>query len=113
MKSISLIAMAVSIGFAVPAYSALPPQYQRTVELKAILDRADIAETFIGRGHLIEQIEYVSPDLYRVTGGNCALDAAIVEKPLPEGMVGARQFDVKPGTITCTGEASATDGEAN
>lgn len=78
----------------------MPPQYQRTAELKAILDNADVVGAFEGRP--IDRVEWVAEDQYRVTAGRCILAVAIVGKPLPPGMVGARRFDVVPGKVECT-----------
>lgn len=82
-----------------PVQAALPPQYQRLAELKAILDYPGIPGAL--RGRPIDRVEYVAPDRYRVTAGSCALDVAIVSRPSPPGLVGPRQFDVAPGATTC------------
>lgn len=90
-------AMAAMILSLTPAFAALAPQYQRLAELRAVLER--VADAF---GHRpIERIEYVSPDLYRVTGGGCHLEARIVDLPAERGLVGARRFTVEPGPLRC------------
>lgn len=86
---------------AAPALAALPPAHQRAAELKAILDHQGVVRAFPA-GRLIERIEYIRPDLYRVTAGNCVLQVAIVGRPLPDGRVGARRFDVVPGEVECS-----------
>ena len=95
-----LLAAAAILAAALPASAALPPQYQRAAELRAILDDTDIVDLF-GIGRLIERIEFVEPDLYRVTSGNCHLEVRIVDKPAASGMVGPRQFEVEPGELIC------------
>lgn len=95
-----LIASTAILAASVPAWAALPPQYQRAAELRAIIDDTGIVELF-GIDRLIERIEYVEPDLYRVTSGTCHLDVRIVDKPDLSGMVGPRQFDVDPGELIC------------
>jgi hypothetical protein len=96
-NALRLAATAALALAAAPATAALPPQYQRAAELRAVLDRA--ANAF--GGVLIERIEYVRPDLYRVTAGRCYVDATIIGLPMPRGMVGARRFEVLVGALVC------------
>jgi len=97
---IRLAATAAVLLSSVPAWAALPPQYQRAAELRAIIDDTAIVDAF-GIGRPIERIEYVEPDLYRVTSGNCRMDVAIVDKPNVAGLVGPRQFELQPGELVC------------
>lgn len=99
MKLPFALAALSAASLALPAAAALPPEYQRVAELKAILDNSDLVSAL--RGQMIERVEYVRPDLYRVTAGECFVMVSIVGKPLPPGMVGARQFDVVPGKVDC------------
>ncbi|HYJ82207.1 MAG TPA: hypothetical protein VEW26_05110 [Allosphingosinicella sp.] len=99
MRPISTaLALAASL-VALPASAALPPQYQRAAEFRAVVADGHIANAFDGAP--IERIEYVRPDLYRVTAGRCRLDVAIVDLPIPAGVVGPRRFAVKAGTKAC------------
>ena len=99
MRPISTaLALAASL-VALPASAALPPQYQRAAEFRAVVADGHIANAFDGAP--IERIEYVRPDLYRVTAGRCRLDVAIVGLPTPAGVVGPRRFAVKAGTKAC------------
>lgn len=100
MKSLKWLGALALLSASLPAGAALPPQYQRVAEIKAILDNAAVVGAFSGRP--IDRVEWVAPDQYRVTAGGCVLDVAIVGKPLPPGMVGARRFDVEPGTLDCS-----------
>lgn len=84
---------------AVPASAALPPQYQRAAEFRAVVADPHIANAFGGAP--IERIEHVRTDLYRVSAGACRLDVAIVDLPAPEGIVGGRRFTVKAGRKLC------------
>lgn len=93
-----LLALGTGVA-AVPAAAALPPQYQRIAELRAIVADPGVAGAFGGTP--IERIEYVRSDLYRVSGGACRLDVAIVGLPIPGGMVGPRRFEVKAGRKVC------------
>lgn len=78
-----------------PVLAALPPQFQRAAELQAILS-SEAVELLGQQGQLVDAIEYISPDLYRVSGGNCVLFVRIVDVPPAETgeapMVGPRQF---------------------
>jgi hypothetical protein len=94
-----LLAPAALALAAMPAAAALPPQYQRTAELAAVLESDKVLEAF---GSMpIERIEYVRSDLYRVTAGRCRVEVAIVDRPAPGGMAGPRNFGVKAGRKVC------------
>jgi len=96
-----IVALALGLTMAHSwAQAALPPTYQRIAELKAILDSADVVKS-LPDGAPIDRMEYVKPDLYNVSAGNCALAVSIKNKPFPNDMVGARLFDVEVGTLTC------------
>ncbi|MBT9288235.1 hypothetical protein KL771_02160 [Hyphomicrobiaceae bacterium 22] len=84
---------------ALPGHAALAPQYQRLAELRAIL----ASDAVMGRlsGAPVDRVEYVSPDLYRVTAGACTLEVKIVSVPEPEPMPGPRKFTVAPGLYAC------------
>jgi hypothetical protein len=84
---------------AFPAAAALPPQHQRIAELRAIIADPRVVGAFGATA--IDRIEYVRSDLYRVSGGGCRLDVAIVGLPTPDGMVGPRRFQVKAGRRVC------------
>jgi hypothetical protein len=99
-KSMQALAMLALFGASLPVHAALPPQYQRTAELKAILDHPGVVGAFSGRP--IDRVEWIAEDQYRVTSGACVLEVAIVGKPLPPGVVGGRRFDVVPGTVDCS-----------
>lgn len=83
--------------------AALPPQYQRLEELKAVLEHGAVVETFTSRGYLMDGIEFIESDIYRVTGGNCVLLARIVDLPRSDAlMVGPRQFEVQVESVNCS-----------
>jgi hypothetical protein len=96
----TLLCLALALGVAAPAAAALPPHYQRAAELKAVVGDAHVAGAF-GIGAPIQRVEYVKPDLYRVSAGRCHLDVAIVDLPTPSGVVGGRRFAVRPGRKVC------------
>lgn len=80
------------------ASGALPPHYQRLAELRAVLNHAEVAS---GLGRPIDRIEWLGPDLYRVSAGRCHIDVRIVTLPTPHGLVGARRFEARPGRPVC------------
>lgn len=82
-----------------PASAALPPHYQRIAELRAVLEHRGVAEA-LGEAP-IDSVAYVRTDLYRVSAGRCHVDARIVGLPLPNGMVGARRFEVRAEQRIC------------
>lgn len=85
---------------AAPASAALPPQYQRLAELRAVLNHPGVTGAF-GVTEPIERIEYVRTDLYRVSAGRCHLDVRIVDLPTPRNVVGGRRFEARPGRRVC------------
>lgn len=95
----SPIRLLLALGIAAPAAAALPPQYQRIAELKAVLADIEVGRAFGNTP--IERVEFVRPDLYRVTAGRCRLDVAIVDLPTPSGVSGGRRFAVRPGRKVC------------
>lgn len=95
------ILMGCLLGVASQAcQAALPPQYQRLDELKAILDDERVVAA-LRHASPIDRIEHVGPDTYKVSAGVCTLHVGIKEKPLPDGMVGRRQFDLEIGAADC------------
>jgi hypothetical protein len=92
-----LLALAAALA-ATPASAALAPRYQRIVELQRVLGDAGVGGVFESP---IERVEYVRRDLYRVSGGGCRLDVAIVDLPTPPDISGPRRFAVKPGRKLC------------
>jgi len=100
MRSIALLFASALLLAALPTEAALSPQYQRAAELRAILDDSEVVDRF-GPSRLIERIEFVEDDLYRVFSGPCHLDVRIVDKPATSGIVGPRQFEVVPGELVC------------
>jgi len=82
-----------------PAAAALPPNYQRIAELRAVLQLPAVGSAF-GMAP-IERIEHVGPDLYRVSAGRCHLDVRIVDLPTPRNVVGGRRFEARAGRRVC------------
>ena len=87
------------LGGALPAHAALPPNYQRLAELRAVLALPEVGRAF-GLDP-IDRIELAAPDLYRLSAGRCHLDVRIIDLPMPRGMVGARRFQARAGRAVC------------
>ncbi len=101
MQLMLLLAVAaMSIADCSQAWSALAPNYQRAAELSAILTNPDVIGSF-GMTDPIDRIEYVRPDMYRVTAGRCYIEVVIVDRLGRQGIVGARQFEVRPSKKVC------------
>ncbi|MDB5507145.1 MAG: hypothetical protein JWR75_1783 [Devosia sp.] len=96
-----ILALPLILATVLPAFAALPPQYQRQKELLAIVESEAVNEEFGMDG--IESVEYLGEDRYRVTGGNCTLDVTIVDAPSthPAGFTGPREFALELGETAC------------
>jgi hypothetical protein len=81
------------------AMAALPPQYQRLAELRAILDDSRVVGAFTSGP--IDKIERIAEDLYRLTAGKCTMDVAIKDNPSRVNVVGPRSFFIDPGQMAC------------
>ena len=98
-NALRLPALAAAMLATCPAPAALPPKYQRLAELNAVLANRAVGEALGDTP--IDSVVYVRTDLYRVTAGRCRIDARIVGLPMPEGVVGARRFEVRAGQRVC------------
>lgn len=96
----ALIGALVVAAGSTTAWAALAPNYQRLAELQAVLAHPGVVGAF-KVSQPIDKVEYVKPDLYRVSAGACHVDARIVPKPNKTGMVGPRQFTVEAGKPVC------------
>jgi hypothetical protein len=81
------------------AMAALPPQYQRLAELRAILDDSRVVGAFTSGP--IDKIERIAEDLYRLTAGTCTMDVAIKDNPSRVNVVGPRSFFIDPAQMAC------------
>jgi len=108
MKSLSFVGvLAGAMLGALPASAELAPNYQRQAELRAVLLHPGVVGAF-SSDQLIERVEYVRRDLYRVSAGGCHLDVAIDGLPTPPGVSGGRRFEVRPGKKVCPRRAGAS-----
>lgn len=80
------------------AQAALPPKYQRAREMAAALDAA----TAILEGELVDGIDYLGDDIFRVRAGGCVLRVEIVDTPrAAPSMPGPRAFTARAGRPVC------------
>lgn len=84
-----------------PVQAALPPQYQRQAELRAIIETMEVVDAFGFEG--IDAIVEVQTDLWNVSSGDCVLEVRIEDVPNThgEGWAGPREFKVVVGESTC------------
>ena len=96
-KSIRTIALSAAALAALPASAALPPNYQRLAEFRAVLNHPGVGGEF-GMDEPVERIEYIRADLYRVSSRRCRMDVAIQGLQMPRGMAGP----LRPGRKVCS-----------
>lgn len=101
-KTMRKLVMCLTLVFAttLPAFAALPPQYQRSAELIAVLN---VATEVLGIGNLIDAVELSEPDVYSVRSGTCTLIVRIVDTPKKRepGWAGPREFEAVPDPLAC------------
>ncbi|MBV9860497.1 MAG: hypothetical protein JO038_10410 [Alphaproteobacteria bacterium] len=93
-------ALILCLSAAVSASAALPPQYERLAELRAILNDPTIVDLF-DITHPIDKIELMAPDLYRVSGGGCHVDVSVKDAAKPEPIPGPRSFVLLATALIC------------
>lgn len=98
---VSVIAGLWIVAAALPAQAALPPQYQRQAELRAIVDNMAVVDAF--GFDAIDAIVMVETDRWQVRSGNCVLEVRIQDAPKPhdDGWAGPREFVVVVGEKSC------------
>lgn len=84
------------------ADAALPPQFQRVKEFRAILDDATIAKAF-GAANPIDRIERTENAHYQVSSARCVMDVTLVSTDTKRSKpwYGAWSFAVKSGPLVC------------
>ena len=100
MRRVALTGL-LALATCLPVQAALPPQYQRQAELRAIIENMDVIDAFGFEG--IDAIVEVETDLWNVRSGNCVLAVRIEDVPNNhgEGWAGPRDFTVVVGEKTC------------
>jgi hypothetical protein len=101
IRLVLLVSAAVLLSAA--AGAAVPPQYQRPKEIRAILEDAKVLEAF-NATHPIEKIERIENAHYRMSSGACFMDIALVDDPSvkhPPNWYGSWTFVVQAGTLIC------------
>ena len=99
MRVLGLASAAWVVLWSATAMAALPPQYQRLAELRAILGDSRVVGAFTSRP--IDKIEWIAEDLYRLTAGPCTMDVAIKDDPSRGNVVGPRSFFIDPAPMAC------------
>lgn len=97
-RPVSVLAASLLMVAATAASAALPPEYQRLVEIRAVLDAI---QPFLGEIGEVTAVEFIAFDLYQVRSDRCRVAAQIVDVALEPGFVGPRQFTVTLGKIVC------------
>lgn len=85
------------------ANAALPPQFQRVKEIRAILDDPAVARAF-DLTHPIDKIERIENAVYQVSSGTCIMRVALVSDTTdkrPATRYGSWAFSVKAGPLIC------------
>lgn len=99
------IAKACGAGFilavlTVPALAALPPYWQSAREISTIVNDPRVHDALKYEAPIVS-ITTSGNDVYELKTERCTLVVTIVDKPLAEGMVGPRQFDLEVGAADC------------
>ncbi len=81
------------------ALAALPPYYERTREMSAVIGDAEVKQKLGNRE--IVGIEAVAPATYRVWSDRCWLEVKLVGKPHAPPLAGPWQFEIRPGEAHC------------
>ena len=101
MKKITFTAL-FTLLYPFSAHAALPPEAQRIVELREILNQEELYTSFPHHS-LVDNIEYVEQDRYRISAGKCRMDALIKDSPILLPMPGPRKFHVVFENMKCEG----------
>ncbi len=99
MNRPSTIVASLGLGLAATAaQAALPPYWQSVKEIEAIVNDPAVAHAL--EPNMIDRIETLSPDHFRVGAGRCHADVRI--DTIPRGNPGPRQFRVILTDHRCT-----------
>lgn len=94
--SAPVAAIAIVLAGTAAATAALPPNYQRAREVRAVVDAVAAA---IER-HPVDRVSYEGDNRYEVIAGPCRVIATIVPEPTP-GIAGPMKFSVALGKPDC------------
>jgi hypothetical protein len=97
VPAIAIGLLAANIGF---ANAALPPWWQSAREIETILQDGRVHDAFKYEEPILS-ISTTGNDVYTIKTPRCSLDVTIVDKPMEEGIVGPRQFELQIGTADC------------
>lgn len=91
------ILLSATLLFTQISAAALPPYYNSAREIKAILDSEQVYRQ-LGIVRSIDSITRYENG-YSVSAGDCAVNVGV--KYLPTRMIGAGQFELQVGLVTC------------
>ncbi|NPD17674.1 hypothetical protein HOY34_21065 [Xinfangfangia sp. D13-10-4-6] len=98
------LCVAAPVLFALPAFAALPPYYDRVEQIQTIISSEALAEHLGGRP--IESLDYERHDAngaikWEVDTDGCDVDVWLDPQPLPEGMVGKVTYQLRTPIEAC------------
>jgi hypothetical protein len=86
-------------------YALLPPFYQSTKEIIAILNNSEVANK-LGAGRSISEI--IKTDTgYKVVTRECRLEIKVVYSDRKDRMVGPAEFKIELGELSCQSERAS------
>jgi hypothetical protein len=91
--------VSVSVLLPTSVFGALPPYFQSSKEIIAILNNPSVSEK-IGSGRPINSITQTESG-YSIVARECSLDVQIHNLPQRDGMVGPVNFEIKTGDLRC------------
>lgn len=94
------VATAVLAAGVCQAVAALPPYWQSAREIGTIVNDPRVHDALKYEEPILS-ITTTGDDVYELKTPRCTLRITIVDKPLAEGMVGPRQFDLAVGEPDC------------
>lgn len=96
MKRMAILA--ATLAMTAPTLAALPPQYQRAAEFRAVIN---VAAEVLG---LIDSVRFIADDVYEARSGTCIVIVTIENLPPEKGrepIAGPRQFRAVAQQPTC------------
>ncbi len=97
--TIPLAAAALGLS-AAAAGAALPPYWQSAREISTIVSDPRVHDALAYEEPILA-ITTAGDDVYELRTERCTVTVRIVDVPLAEPMVGARQFDLEVGDAQC------------
>lgn len=96
-RVVKLSAGLLVAAIGLPAAAALPPYYQRTAEIRDILDNGDVQKKL--NNQPITAVTYVGNDSYEVRSDQCRVPVRTITRPRLNS--GPRRFSLSVGAARC------------